>query len=230
MKLIWMGHGSFRIEVEDQVFLLDPWLSGNPMLDEKFHDDLIEGITGILITHGHFDHTADCLALAQKHQVPLIGMYELMRYWEATEDVETVAFNFGGTVHQGKVTITMVSALHSSSLPTEDGPKFVGPENGFIIHGDGRTLYFSGDTDVHMDMDLIADRYKPDVGILSAGGHFTMDMEGAAYAAKRFFDFKTVIPCHYKTFPFLEQSARSLVDALPDVNVIEPVVMDPIDL
>ena len=47
---------------------------------------------------------------------------------------------------------------------------------------------------------------------------------------KRFFTFKTVIPCHYKTFPILEQSAEALVEGLPGVDVIEPVVMEPISL
>ncbi|MBT8412515.1 MAG: hydrolase, partial [Octadecabacter sp.] len=56
--------------------------------------------------------------------------------------------------------------------------------------------------------------------------HYTMGMEGAAYAAKRYFNFKTVIPCHYGTFPILAQSAQPLVDALPDVNVATPAVME----
>ncbi|MEY8839486.1 hydrolase, partial [Cribrihabitans sp. XS_ASV171] len=54
------------------------------------------------------------------------------------------------------------------------------------------------------------------------------DMKGAAYAAKRYFDFRTVIPCHYRTFPILEQSAQALKDGLPGVEVIEPQVMDAI--
>ena len=57
-----------------------------------------------------------------------------------------------------------------------------------------------------------------------------MDMAGAAYAAKRYFDFKTVIPCHYKTFPILEQSAQVLMDGLPGVDVVEPQVMQAITL
>ena len=57
-----------------------------------------------------------------------------------------------------------------------------------------------------------------------------MDMRRAAYAAKEFFDFKTVIPCHYKTFPILEQSAEELVKALPGVDVIEPEVLVPIEV
>jgi len=79
-------------------------------------------------------------------------------------------------------------------------------------------------------MDWIGDYYKPDIGILSAGGHFTMGMAEAVYAAKRYFNFKTVIPCHYRTFPLLEQSAKVLADGLPGVDVIEPQVMQAITL
>ena len=38
MKIIWLGHGSFRIEIEDQVLLIDPWLNGNPMMEGRDHD------------------------------------------------------------------------------------------------------------------------------------------------------------------------------------------------
>ena len=99
-----------------------------------------------------------------------------------------------------------------------------------MISGEGKTVYFSGDTDVMADMAIFQALHEPDIGILCAGGHFTMDMRRAAYAAKTFFDFDVVIPCHYKTFPLLEQSAEVLVEALPDVRVIEPVVMESIEL
>ena len=79
------------------------------------------------------------------------------------------------------------------------------------------------------DMGIFNDLHRPDIGILAAGGHFTMDMKRAGYAAARFFNFKTIIPCHYKTFPLLEQSAEALIKAVPRVSVIEPEVMVPID-
>ena len=53
MNIIWLGHGSFRFEIEDQVILVDPWLSGNPALPEDQHKAALEGVTHILITHGH---------------------------------------------------------------------------------------------------------------------------------------------------------------------------------
>jgi L-ascorbate metabolism protein UlaG (beta-lactamase superfamily) len=57
-----------------------------------------------------------------------------------------------------------------------------------------------------------------------------MDMKAAAYAAKRYFAFKTVIPVHYRTFDLLEQSADALVEGLPGVEVLTPQVMETVTL
>ncbi|MEM8629629.1 MAG: metal-dependent hydrolase [Pseudomonadota bacterium] len=230
MKITWLGHAGFRIEIGDQILLVDPWLSGNPMFPEERRGEATEGITHILLTHGHFDHTADGLTLSKNLHVPLVGIYDLMSHWEATENVPVIGYNKGGTVMLGNVAVTMVSAAHSSSLGTDHGPMYAGAEAGYMISGDGHTIYVSGDTDVMADMGVFNDLHKPDIGILCAGGHFTMDMERAAYAAKTFFDFKTVIPCHYKTFPVLAQSAEALVAGLPGVNVVEPEVLVPIEI
>ena len=230
MKIIWLGHGAFRIEIEDQVLLIDPWLNDNPMLDESRHDAALEGTTQILVTHGHFDHTADLEKVAEKTGAPMAGMVELMGWFESKGVKNTTGFNKGGTISCGVVEVSMVPASHSSSLSGDAGPVYTGGETGFVIKGEGHTIYFSGDTGIMADMDWIGDYYKPDIGILSAGGHFTMGMAEAAYAAKRYFDFKTVIPCHYRTFDLLEQSAKALADGLPGVDVIEPEVMEPITL
>jgi L-ascorbate metabolism protein UlaG (beta-lactamase superfamily) len=212
------------------VLLVDPWLNGNPMMPEVGHDAAIAGPTQILVTHGHFDHTTDIPAISQKTGAPVSGMYELAQYLVSIGAVEGQAFNIGGTVAFGDVRVSMVPAAHSSSMMVDDRPMYVGKETGFIIAGEGRSIYLSGDTGIMADMEWIGAYHKPDIGILSAGGHFTMDMAQAAWAAKRYFNFKTVIPCHYRTFPLLEQSAQVLAEGLPGVDVIEPQVLEPIVL
>ena len=99
-----------------------------------------------------------------------------------------------------------------------------------MISGEGKTVYFSGDTDIMADMEWMGELHAPDIGILCAGGHYTMDMARAAWAAKRYFNFKTVIPGHYQTFPLLEQSAQTMIDALPGVQVLTPKVMETLRL
>ncbi|MEX0277790.1 MAG: metal-dependent hydrolase [Ruegeria sp.] len=230
MNIIWLGHGSYRIEAGGQVLLIDPWLTGNPSLPEDRHADAVAGATHILLTHTHFDHVVDVLPLAKQLGVPVVGQYDLMGYWAEAENIETIGFNKGGTVNLNGVKVSMVPASHSSTFQTPDGLRTGGSEVGFMIAAEGHMVYASGDTDIMADMDWMGDFYKPDIGILSAGGHFTMDMKGAAYAAKRYFNFKTVIPGHYKTFPILEQSAQALAEGLPGVDVIEPEVMQAIKL
>lgn len=230
MKIIWLGHGSLRIETSGQVLLVDPWLTDSPVLPLDKQDEAVRGATHLILTHAHIDHVADMLPLARKLSIPIVGQYDLMSHWGAHEHVDTVGFNKGGTVDLGGVQLTMVNAVHSSTMASETGPLATGSECGYILRAEGRTIYISGDTDIMADMDWIGDYYRPDVGILSAGGHFTMDMKAAAYAAKRYFNFKTVIPYHYRSFPILEQSAKDLAEGLPDVDVIEPEILQPIEL
>ena len=230
MKITWLGHASFRIEIEDQILLVDPWLEGNPSFPDDRRAEAIAGATHILLTHGHGDHASEVVAISKETKAPIVGIYDLVTFWQGTEGIEGVGFNKGGTVMLGGVRVTMVNAVHSSTMMAGEIAAPVGSEAGFIVMGEGRTIYISGDTDVMADMEIIGERYKPDIGILCAGGHFTMDMEGAAFAATRFFDFKVVIPCHYKTFPLLAQNADALVSALSEVDVKTPDVMETLNL
>jgi L-ascorbate metabolism protein UlaG (beta-lactamase superfamily) len=125
--------------------------------------------------------------------------------------------------------VTMVNASHSSTIDHLGGPAIpAGDAVGFMIAGPAHTIYVSGDTDIMADMAWMGELHQPDIGILCCGGRYTMDMKRAAFAARRYFNFKTVIPCHYRTFPILAQEASELVVGLPGVHVIEPQVMVPI--
>lgn len=230
MQLIWLGHGSFRLDSGDAKILIDPWLTGNPMLEDSQHDEATKGATHVLLTHCHFDYVVDVLPLCRQMEIPAVGQFDVMKHWGEHEGIETVGFNKGGTVDVNGVRLTMVPASHSSTFGSEAGPQAAGSEVGYMIAAEGKTIYLSGDTTIMADMDWMGDFHKPEIGILSAGGHFTMDMKAAAYAAKRYFNFKTVIPCHYRTFPILEQDADALKSGLPGVEVIEPEVLKPIEL
>jgi L-ascorbate metabolism protein UlaG (beta-lactamase superfamily) len=231
MKITWLGHSGFRIEIEEAVLLVDPWLTGNPMFPAERRAEAIAGATHILITHGHGDHTGDTVPIAKELGIPVVGIYDLITWWQTTDRIEGVGFNKGGTVDLGGAKVTMVHATHSSSIGGVDGmPIYAGHESGYMIAGEGHVIYLTGDTDVMADMKVFNDLHAPDIGILCAGGHFTMDMKRAAYAAKTFFDFKTVIPCHYRTFPLLAQDAEELKAGLPGVTVIEPQVLEAIHI
>ncbi len=226
MRLTWLGHASWRLEIENAVILIDPWLTGNPLFPPERRAEAIQGATHILITHGHFDHASDATDIARDLGIPIVGIFDLMQYWQGRYGVQTIGFNKGGTVDLGGALVTMVAAAHSSSFAGEDGaPVYAGREAGYMIAGEGKVIYHSGDTDIMADMEWMGDLHQPDIGILSVGGHFTMDPVRAAYAARRWFDFDTIVCSHYRTFPILQPDIAPL-KAL-GVKVVEPEVMVP---
>ncbi|MFQ5566052.1 MAG: metal-dependent hydrolase [Paracoccaceae bacterium] len=227
MKITWLGHASFRIEVGNQVLLLDPWLVGNPSFDEANRAAAIEGTTHILVTHGHGDHAADAPGISKETGAPVVGIYDWVSWVSERDGLEgAIGMNKGGTVILGNVAVTMVNATHSSSVASDGGmPIYAGCESGFMVAHGGRTLYIAGDTDVMADMGVFAELHRPEYAILPIGGYFTMDARRAAYAAKTFFDFKAVIPCHYATFPLLAQSADDFTRLMMPVRVEAPEVM-----
>ena len=228
MKITWLGHSGFRIEIADQVLLVDPWLRGNPSFDEARFDEAVAGATHVLVSHGHGDHATDAAEVSRATGAPVVGIYDWVQWVTGAEGIEGVGFNKGGTVKLGDVAVTMVNAVHSSSAMVDGAPVYTGAEAGFMIAGEGRVIYFMGDTDVTADMGLFAELHAPDIGIVPIGGHFTMDPARAGFACRKFFDFKTVIPCHYRTFPLLAQSAADFDPG--GAEVIEPEVLRPIAL
>jgi L-ascorbate metabolism protein UlaG (beta-lactamase superfamily) len=232
MKITWLGHSGFRIEIETAVLLIDPWLDGNPMFPADRRAEALAGVTHIFLTHAHGDHASEAVKIAQETGAPLAAIHELAEYLSRQGAQNVTGFGKGGTLDANGAKVTMVNATHSASIDFAGGNAIPGGSAaGFMIAGEGQVIYVSGDTDIMADMDWMADYHKPSIGILSCGGHYTMDMARAAYAARRYFNFRTVIPCHYKTFGILAQDASDLKAGLsPGVTLIEPDVMEPIIL
>ena len=135
MNIIWLGHSGFRIEIEAAVLLIDPWLTGNPMFPADRRAEAVQGVTHILLTHGHGDHIGDTVAVAKEMGVAVAGIYDLVGYLEASAGIKTVGFNKGGTIDCNGAKVTMVNASHSSSAAGANGNAAVGSETGFMIAG-----------------------------------------------------------------------------------------------
>ena len=167
MHITWLGHSGFRIEIEEAVLLIDPWLTGNPMFPAGREDEAVAGATHILLTHAHGDHASDAARLAKKLGIKVHCIHELST-WLTGQGTETVGFGKGGTLDLGGAKVTMVNAVHSASIDFGDKGLLPGGDAaGFMIAGEGHTIYVSGDTDIMADMAWMAEYHQPDIGILS---------------------------------------------------------------
>jgi L-ascorbate metabolism protein UlaG (beta-lactamase superfamily) len=214
MKITWFGHSAFRLDFADKVVLIDPFFTGNPAFDGN-RDQAIEGVTHILITHGHGDHVGDAVEISKATGARVVTNFDLCMYLVSQGLENFDPMNTGGTTDQGGFTVTLVRADHSAGL-VETGVNFpLGSANGVIVKAAGEpTIYHMGDTDIFGDMGLIAEIHQPDVAMVPIGDRFTMGPEVAALAVQRFFKLKAAIPCHYGSFPIIEPNADRFVAAL----------------
>ncbi|KAA6404844.1 metal-dependent hydrolase [Candidatus Tokpelaia sp.] len=218
MKITWLGHAAFRIEVGEAVILIDPFLSGNAKLAAAGLDmyKAAEGLTHIALTHGHGDHLGDTIALAREKNVPVSANADLAAWLKARGVERIMPGNTGGTQRHETYTLTFVNALHSSAVMEENGlSSSLGNPNGLIFHfTEAPTVYHMGDTDIFSDMQLIDELHRPVIGLVPIGDCFTMGGAVAALACRRYLNLRYALPCHYGTFPLLDQTADKFITAM----------------
>jgi L-ascorbate metabolism protein UlaG (beta-lactamase superfamily) len=220
VKLTWLGHATFRMETPGgKTVLVDPWVMGNPLCPEK--EKKMQRLDVMLCTHGHFDHIADAVELAQQHNPTVVGIFELCGWLEKKGAKNTSPMNKGGTQAVGDVKVTMVHADHSCGILDGDQVIYGGEACGFVIEfQNGLKIYHAGDTAVFGDMQIIRELYAPDIALLPIGDHYVMSPREAAYACK-LLKPKAVVPMHFGTFPVLTGTPAQLKQLAKDVEVVE---------
>ncbi len=217
MKITYLGHSAFRIETGKAVILIDPFITGNPAAAMSV-EEASRGATHVLLTHGHDDHVGDALAILKQTGATLVANFEICNWLAAQGASNYSPGNHGGRIAFDDFDLVFTNAWHSSSHIKDGVPIYLGNPSGFIIQPKrekGKTLYVAGDTGLSLDMKLIHDLYKPVIGILPIGDRFTMGAEQAAYACKKFFKFKTIIPCHYASFEgYVASDAKAFLKAM----------------
>lgn len=198
MKYTYYGHSCFLVETNGKKLLFDPFISGNE-LAKNINIANIEA-DYILVSHGHADHIADCVAIAQATGAKVVCSWEIYE-WLGKKGVNNAhPMNTGGQWHFDGFSVRCLVAQHSSGLP--DG-SYGGNPMGFIISNEEGSFYYSGDTALTLDMQLIPRWAKLNFAILPIGDNFTMGYEDAVEAAGMI-GCNTIIGVHYDTFGFIK--------------------------
>ncbi|QBK30446.1 metal-dependent hydrolase [Roseitalea porphyridii] len=235
MKITWYGHSAFRIDHGDARILIDPFLTGNPSWDGGWEGPA-DGVTHVLLTHGHDDHLGDSVDILKATGAMLVANFEICMYLvgQGVDDARINPGNHGGTVDCGGFATSFVRAEHSSSSQTDGGQNvYLGNPGGLILaFEDAPSVYHMGDTAIFADMGLIDEFHRPQIGIVPIGDRFTMGAQAAALACRRYFNFDKVIPCHFGSFPIIDQTADAFVDAMEGESgtVLLPKIGEPVDV
>ena len=225
LSITWYGHSTFVITTPGgKRIVTDPWLEHNPKCPAGMKK--ISAADVVLVSHGHSDHTGDVAAVSRATGAPVVAVYELALWLERKGLQNILGMGIGGTVSVAGLSVTMVPAVHTSSVVENDTNVYLGQPAGFVVRLENdEVIYFAGDTAVFGDMKLIAEMYAPRIGFLPIGDHFTMGPDGAAVAA-RLLGLRQIVPMHYGTFPVLTgtpERLKALVAPLgTDVLVLEP--------
>ena len=218
MKITFYGHACIGIEVSGKYILVDPFITAN----EKAVNIDVDKIKAdyILITHAHQDHTLDVEEIAKRTNAVIVSNWEIATYY-GNKGFQYHPMNHGGSWQFDFGNVKYVAAVHSSSFA--DGT-YGGNPGGFVIEGEHKNIYISGDTALTMDMKLIPMRTKLDLAIFPIGNNFTMDVEDAIMAAD-FVDCDKILGCHYDTFGFIvinhDEAKKKFFDTGKDLMLLD---------
>jgi L-ascorbate metabolism protein UlaG (beta-lactamase superfamily) len=225
VHITWLGHAAFKIVTPGgKVVLIDPWITSNPLCPAELKK--FEKVDLMLVSHGHFDHIADAVDIANATKPTVAAIVELAGWLESKGVENTIGFNKGGTINVDNIKVSMTHAIHTAGV---EDRSYAGDAAGFVIEFEnGFKLYHAGDTCAFSDMAIIGELHRPDVAMLPIGDFYTMGPREAALAV-RMLGVKHVIPMHYGTFPVLIGTPAELSESLQSLglNDVEVITMKP---
>ncbi len=222
MRITFLGHSAFLVEVNNITIVIDPFLTGNPVVPANVN------ITAdyILVSHGHNDHSSDVLTLAKQSGGTVVAVFELANYC-TRQGAKAHGMHIGGAHDFGPFQVKLTQALHGSSLGGDNGPaEYLGNPCGFLITANGKTLYHAGDTGLFGDMALLGRLHSIDLALLPIGDNFTMGPEDALEAVKMLQPGQ-VIPMHYNTFPLITQDPFAFKKVVEEQTTSRVCVLQP---
>ena len=200
VKLEWLTWSFFRITSPGgKVILTNPWLS-NPDSQTRLRD--IDKADIILVATGHRDEIGETVEIANRTGAKVVTTWEMARgsLKGKIPDKQFIRTQPGSVVNVDGIKIRVVGAIHGSGV-SDKGYAYGGPALGFFVtFENGYTLYFSGSTDITMDMQLWGSLFRPDAAIIYYSR--SLDPTVVAHMIRLLSadnpNLKTVIPHHHR--------------------------------
>lgn len=215
MKFTYYGHSCFSLTISGKNLLFDPFITQNEAA-KAIDINSIEA-DYILLSHAHFDHIDDALAIAKRTGAKVIANWEIIDWATKNGITNSLPMNTGGQFAFDFGTVRCTIAQHSSSFP--DGAYGGNPIGFLITNHEGQSVYYAGDTALTIDMQLIPHFTQHlKAAILPIGDNFTMGYVDAAIAAS-FCKTNQVIAVHFDTFGYIKVDHQKVKAHFKDKHI-----------
>ncbi len=203
MIIEWLGHASIKIKTKNKIIYIDPY-SGDYTDAEKA--DLI------LITHSHYDHFSK-----EKIKKIIVDDTIIIAPPSVGAEIETEIMKNGD---KKEIKGLKIEAVAAYNVTKSYHPK--GEGNGYVFEIEGKKVYYSGDTDLIPEMNLI----EADIVLLPVGGTYTMDAEEAASAAN-IIGPEIAIPIHWGEIVGHEEDAEQFKEEVESETEVKVKIIKP---
>ncbi|RLG20098.1 hypothetical protein DRN67_00920 [Candidatus Micrarchaeota archaeon] len=217
MRLTYIGHSCFRIDIGGVVAYTDPFfgseINGRPRLvAPAISSDEIKECDFIFITHEHSPHCdPDAVKeIVERTYAQVIAPRPALAKLNINEK-QKVDVKEGDRFELKGIAVEVIRAVH----PQSEYPV------GFKISKGNESVYHAGDTYEYREMREIS----ADVALVPIGGSYTMDPFAAAVACNEM-NIKYAVPMHYNTHERIKQYPDEFAR---DVKRAKVVLMQPGD-
>ncbi len=217
-NLIWFGHSSFLLQMDQKNILIDPMFSEtpapHPMLGSKrFNSEMpieiakLPKIDAVIISHDHYDHldykTIQQLRDKVEHFYLPLGVGVHLEKWGISSD-RIHEFDWWEGTQIDSIELVCTPAQHFSGRGLSDRGATLWAS--WVIKTGEESIFFSGDSGYGSHFKAIGDKYGPfDIALMECGQYnemwseIHMMPEETAQAA---LDVKTntVLPIHWGAF------------------------------
>jgi L-ascorbate metabolism protein UlaG (beta-lactamase superfamily) len=249
--IIWFGHSSYFIRIDNKAFLIDPVFSGHAspvsFMVKSFDgsdiyttDDLPE-IDFLILTHDHYDHLDYETIIKLKTKVKSIycslGVSSHLIYWGYEENVINEIDWWQTNKLFENMHLTATPARHFSGRGLVRNKTFW---SSFILQTESYNLFLGGDSGYDAHFKEIGEKFGPfDIAILECGQYnsawpFIHMMPEQTVQAAIDLHSKVLLPVHWGKFslalhPWNEPIERALaVATLQNLKLTTPLIGEPV--